>query len=1361
MYVINAGFRHVIDQSLSVAEFHLPVYVQRYCHDIKTRYLQQSVLPESEWPPSLGGQYIRLALISQGRLPYHHRYEDVIEQQRDYTRGDYDKILEYKTKIELTAAFDKVICEGGNELPLKMLIDGAPGVGKTTLSRKVSCMWAEGELLERFWLVLLLHLRERAISKAKTVDEVFYHEDSELQRDIVKFVKERSGDGVLIIFDGFDELSSYERSKQSLFLDISRGKILPECAVVITSRPYASRSLQELPLIKRHIEVLGFTDEQVKACIRQKIKDEVKAEELCTELKDRLDIASICQIPLNCSIVLYVYEQENYSLPRTLTELYELFVLHSLKRFMKRTQNVEAADRLLDLMNLQSPSNDNLTSLCKLAYKGLEDDKLVFSRNDVEKNFVSEHQESSTDLPVLDLMTSAKSYSSRGAQDTYSFLHLTIQEFLAAYWVAHYSSDTTKLELFQQKLMDNRFRMVLLFLSGMTKLNFPRVFDTFGQISWDRDLVHVCHLLYESGNHFLCKSISNEYFSSMVVKLTGSRFDALVISHFVAYSGCQWDELELRPDDAKVVHKVFSTCTVENTSIQNIVLNFHEWSGGDTELKLLDELNQINRINIPIKEMRYNQNLASKMLSTALMGRNAIREKECTITWDYTDNPENCYLVEQFCKTLAECLAQSSSVTEVRLKSVLAEDIDRLFTHLSRGNTPVSKLTCLTCTIGQYKSSSKSKQPPVFQKFCTSLARYLSRNTSLIQVDLDIPLHSDIFSSCMETIKSGLVHNESLQKLNVKLFDGEVFFLRNIRTNEIELIEQYFQSSDCDPSPPQAKRPCRDNQECADFSPPGRRDSPYQLHTHGLDMAHPNQLQPHQFQPQTQKSNRLSVLSPPPPPPNNPVKDRGSPHDIMDLSVESSPPQDIQSPGLTDLTQDSPQPHDHVDNAHFHSHLSALPSTTTTPQLSSVMVKQENQFCQAKQLISVPPSSGNYSHMHSHTMNPSVLAPVATPVFPPLPSAKEEHQRNGSNPLAQSRVLHQDRVLHTQASHNVRQVQPVTHEQLGQSLNPPPVQHNYGSSSSLSVGYTQSLPEQQHLSQSPSGHPRAPRHPISHTTQTVTHPHLSDGVTLMSHSPKLEEQQRQMGEGHLRLPRSHQDQLIHSFYQNLDNSQSTCRNKLSQSYGWRRGHRSHCGPYSHSRGSTPLHHQCQNFPPPLSVRGEHQSNISDPVAQPIFSHQDQDFYAQSSHERPLPQERPSMSPSPVQNYYSGTAGSPPMRHTLYRPQPFPLPPPNHPGYLPRHSESQATRTMRQQTRSHQWNVETPLFPNSGQQQHGPWQMSSSSSDYSHLTSYRNRPLPSTYSLSLYQNSPSAHTSQSTQNDQPSHSTDTPRSSSEN
>ena len=1171
----------------------------------------------------------------------------------------------------------------------------------------------------------------------------FYHDDSELQRDVVKFVKERSGEGVLIIFDGFDELSLRERSEQSLFLDICRGKILPMCAVVITSRPYASRSLQELPLINRHIEVLGFTDEQVKRCIRQKIEDQVKAEDLCTELKDRLDIASICQIPLNCSIVLYVYEQENYSLPRTLTELYELFILHSLKRFIKRTPRPNvAADRLLDLKDLQSPSSGHFESLCTLAIKGLEEDKLVFSRNDVEKIFPSEYHKSERDLPVLDLMTSAKSYTTRGAQDTYNFLHLTIQEFLAAYWVAHYSPDTTKLELFQQKLMDSRFRMVLLFLSGMTKLTFLKAFDTFGQISWDRDLVHACHLLYESGNHSLYKSISSKYFSSRVIKLTGSRFDALVTSHFLAYSGCQWDKLELRSDDVKIVHKVFSTCAVDNTSIQNTTVKFCEWSGGATDLmmlKLLDDLVQTNKITVDISINEKGLDLKPsviKILNTVLMGSNAIHKKEYTIELGSrgirvpADKDRN--FSKQFCKTLAECLTQNSSVTAVILIAVSAGDMDIFFNRLSQESS-VSKLTRLKCIKGYRKCPSRGKQPPICQKFCNSLATFLSRNTSLIQVDLDIPLYSDLISPYVEIIKSGLVHNKSLQKLSICW--GEIVFERNKHTNEMELLKTVNkpdlgydndESSDCDPSPPQAKRPCWDNQGCADLSPPGHRDSPNKLHAYGLDMAHSSQ----QFQPQTPKSDCLSVLSPPPPHP---------------VTVESPPPRDIQSPGVIDLTQDSPQPYDHVDDTHFHSHSSAYPSTTTTttPQLSSIMIKQENPFCRlnlghgptffhhhnttlprqlrqiphrhgksidsskyynaaasptmgaqhqstfpsANQLNSPPPSSGNYSHVHSHTMYPSVLVPMAINVFPPLPPANEEHQRIRSNPLAQPRVLHQDCVVCTRASHNVRQVQPVTYHHQGQSLNPSLMQHYmyYTSSAPPSMGYTQNLPELQHLPQSPH---------------------------------------------HLHVPRQ------------------------------RQGQSSHCSPHSHSQ--TPLlQHRPQNFPTLPSIKREHQSTITYPVAQSTFnfSHQDHNFYAQSSHVRQLLQEGPSMSPSPLQNYYSGTAGSPLMRHTLDHQQPFPQSPPNHQGYIPRQSESQTILTM-QQTRSNQWNAETLLFSNSGQQQqqlHGPWQMSSSSSDCGRSTSYRNQPPPSAYSLGSYQHSSSAQASQSTQN-QPSHSTDrTPQS----
>ena len=140
-------------------------------------------------------------------------------------------------------------------------------------------------------------------------------------------------------------------------------------------------------------------------------------------------------------------------------------------------------------------------------------------------------------------------------------------------------------------------------------------------------------LLYESGNHFLYKSVSNEYFSFRpVVKLTGSRFDALVTSHFLAYSDSQWDEVELRPDDVKIVHKVFSTCTMGNTFIRNTIVNFYEWSGGASELmllKLVDDLVQTNKITVNIFIDERGLDLKPsviEILNTILMGPNAIHK---------------------------------------------------------------------------------------------------------------------------------------------------------------------------------------------------------------------------------------------------------------------------------------------------------------------------------------------------------------------------------------------------------------------------------------------------------------------------------------------------------------------------------------------------------------------------------------------------------------------------------------------------------------------------------------------------------------------------------------------------------------
>ena len=677
-------------------ESELPVRVQKYCRDTKKRYIHQPVLPESDWPPTLGGEYIRLALVKQGRTTRDFTRRKVVALQECYVRDKYDEILQDKPEIKLEEIFDPVFCEGGYKFPqLKMLIDGAPGVGKTTLSRNVSRKWAEGLLLKEYWLVLLLHLRERDISRAQTIDDFFYHDDQMIQDAVATFVKGISGRGVLLIFDGFDELSLTQRREQSLFLDIIKGKIPNKCSVVITSRPYASRPVQELQSVNRHVEVLGFTNEQIHECIKQRISDGAKAEELCTELEDRLDIASICQIPLNCSIVLYVYEMEDYRLPDTLTELYELFILHSLRRYTTRTQSANAAERLRDLRRLPIPIQDHFDILSNLAYSSLKEDKLVFEREELEQALSLVFN---TDIPMLDLMTSAKSYSKLGTHDTYSFLHLTIQEYLCAFWAANNLSDKDKLDFLRENLQKERFYMILWFFAGITKLNITNVCSIFSNDLWEFDKhVHICHLLYESNsnNHSYCRYVAKNCVSKKeisfinksgqgIYKQRYSRFDLLMIFYFLGHSQCQWKRLTLHLDDVTICHKVFNGLNVCGTSVKEVVIkvgnnsiaSFHEGI-----ISMLDEIPQFCSVTLFFELTdgdQVNFPAIKGNIKNVLMKTKAIKSIHVDITGRGKDE-----VTRSFYDELIEGIAHNGSlVQDLKLVSMSVEGIDYLISLL-------------------------------------------------------------------------------------------------------------------------------------------------------------------------------------------------------------------------------------------------------------------------------------------------------------------------------------------------------------------------------------------------------------------------------------------------------------------------------------------------------------------------------------------------------------------------------------------------------------------------------------------------------------------------------------------------------
>ena len=97
----------------------------------------------------------------------------------------------------------------------------------------------------------------------------------DLKQQVVRHIQQTSGEHVLLILDGYDGLSNKERlnTRMSLF----RHNTFPKCSVLVTSRPYASDYLQQLQSVNRHVEVLGFTEEQIEHCNMQNIPDKAKA----------------------------------------------------------------------------------------------------------------------------------------------------------------------------------------------------------------------------------------------------------------------------------------------------------------------------------------------------------------------------------------------------------------------------------------------------------------------------------------------------------------------------------------------------------------------------------------------------------------------------------------------------------------------------------------------------------------------------------------------------------------------------------------------------------------------------------------------------------------------------------------------------------------------------------------------------------------------------------------------------------------------------------------------------------------------------------------------------------------------------
>ena len=404
----------------------------------------------------------------------------------------------------------------------------------------------KGKVAQQHQLVLLLRLRDERISKATTLKDLIYHPSEDVCQAVVAHLQYTLGANILIILEGFDELSEAGRSESSVFLQLICGQLLPLATVMVTSRPWATRELHERcsHLIVKHVEILGFNKEQISSYIQSCVSSEDDVSGLETYLKKHPQIRMCMYIPLNSAIVMTVYQESQDSgckLPTTLTELYTTLAKILLLRHLCGHSEYEIGSRCIKMFNdLPVPDQvyNNFIELCKLAYTGVaksgDQVQLIFRDSHVPSNFEN--------LGFMDSVTEL--YVSEGTVSSHNFLHLTFQEFFAAVHISTLSP-TEQLEHFMKHntlMYTGRLTVVLRFLAGLNKFRcFSR--ENVAQIFKYNDLIlysDQVHLMFEAQNDDLRTQILGQNKIVRFRSRTMLPMDYYSLGYCIGHSQCQW-----------------------------------------------------------------------------------------------------------------------------------------------------------------------------------------------------------------------------------------------------------------------------------------------------------------------------------------------------------------------------------------------------------------------------------------------------------------------------------------------------------------------------------------------------------------------------------------------------------------------------------------------------------------------------------------------------------------------------------------------------------------------------------------------------------------------------------------------------
>ncbi len=468
------------------------------CETVRALYKRRPEVQSDCWPPAHQSSFVNVALLNNDKFPY---YDEFARQTVLQTADD---IFEKKTNIEFDALFS-VVKPGA-----RILIEGRPGSGKTTLMNKLSREWAKGTVLKEVKLLLHIPLR-RFYNKATLTVEDFvnlidpkaYHDSKQLQQAL------STGEGVCVILDGIDEYR-HSSDRGNLVREIMLCERLPDAIIIAASRPSASQGFRVRAT--RRAEVLGFLRSQIAEYIKEHYGHQKEnASRLLSYLQNHQNIHRMCYLPLHLAMVVYLNDilgGDCMKMPTTETEVYLRFTTYSLLRDVGKDPNHPLLETLVSPEGLPRNKLTNFRSICALAFDQSINSQPIFSRKEITERFGGEHIE----LESLGLLSIDKQFTEVGVEETFSFLHLTFQEFLGAYYISRLP-DQKSLECFREYGQLPHMKVTWKFFCGITQLKKDhelKVFESMVELMRKGSMLHVLQCASESRN----KESANRFVSS-------------------------------------------------------------------------------------------------------------------------------------------------------------------------------------------------------------------------------------------------------------------------------------------------------------------------------------------------------------------------------------------------------------------------------------------------------------------------------------------------------------------------------------------------------------------------------------------------------------------------------------------------------------------------------------------------------------------------------------------------------------------------------------------------------------------------------------------------------------------------------